>query len=268
MKIDNSGVELFEFCPAAYFERYVNKREPNWTALGRESPYEFGKLFHQFLENYYGNQPLPTASGAESSLFLDVRELFEAYRSFYPTDREIFEVVETERYFEVPLPGSKHILNGKIDMLIRMLDSGRLRIFETKTEKRNSKKNSPKRWAVRAQGPLYQYAGTILFGEQDFEGTWVNVCTRPSEAKQKPPDFRRDLIPFDQSRVDKAVEDVISVADEIERAVEVGRWRFHNEHCVDAMTGWECDYNRLHVIGESPEILSKFQEAEEYLGAK
>lgn len=309
MRIDNSMSQMFRECPNSYQERYVNNLEKKRLTV---TGLDFGTRFHQLLGQHYGLQvqtvelPQPEESEAQ--------EMYAGYRATYP--EEPFEVVEVEKYFEVPIGGEvecgcgvwevvgepmlvagrgglqslsptrktyqhdckdckgtgrrpKHLYMGKWDGVVRMKDTGRFKIFETKSEKRNGKANTPQAWATRDQGSLYLYSGAYTFGET-FDGIILNIVTRGSEKGFKPAGFRRDKIERTPEQILLAVRDITQTADDIEACTKRYNpgepWLQHREHCTNKQTGWECDYAAIHTFGRTEELVQlHYQQGKDYL---
>lgn len=164
---------------------------------------------------------------------------------------------------------AKHTYIGKWDAIIRMRETGKLKIFETKTEKRNGKANTPTSWASRDQGSLYLYAGENILGEP-FDGVLLNILTKGSEKGEKPPTFRRDSIERTESQIRNAIRDIAQTADDIEAAqkryASGEPWLQHRENCTNKTTGWNCDYFSLHTYGRSQELIEiEYQKPKPYL---
>ncbi|MDE1767381.1 MAG: PD-(D/E)XK nuclease family protein [Thaumarchaeota archaeon] len=260
MKFDVSQANTFLFCPAMWEEKYVRKRALDESQLSYLPGWVFGKRFHKLLEEHYTGKPAGPPEGRESEVEDDCQVMLARYKAWYP--EEAFEVVEWETNFEVPL-SEKHSVTGRWDAIVRMKETGRLKILDTKTEKRGSKANTDQRWAALDQGSIYMYAGQEVFGEA-FDGIILNVCTKASPKGQVPPDFRRLNLERSREQIDRAVSDFCKLGDVMEYALEHGAWQARNE-CINAMTGWRCEFHDLHLIGESPETLFKYREAEDYL---
>lgn len=58
--IDYSAKKLFEFCPWAWFEKYVNKRKAREREGQRNNPLILGSLVHKGLEAWYKNRNIDT----------------------------------------------------------------------------------------------------------------------------------------------------------------------------------------------------------------
>lgn len=248
-------------CPWAYAERYIHEIEPlrQTDALG------FGTRLHQLLEEHYKGLPSGTLfpPSTNPEVENEVQVMFAAYKAHYPV--EDFDVVAVEQFFKVPLPDSPHEYCGEFDSIIRMKDTGRLKVFETKTEKRGSKNNSPEAWAMRPQVGLYIWAAEQIYGEE-FDGICLNVCSRQSPAGREPCSFRRDALERAPEDKERAVRNITWVADQIEHMRQDcgdAEWPFDGENCCKL--NWKCDYYALHRYGKTPETLVKFQPAEEYL---
>lgn len=276
MKIDNSRAKLWWTCPLAYRERYVNNIEPrdrNSDAL------EFGTRMHQLLELRHlvlrGDERCPVYL-PHATLEAEAQLTLAAYESHYP--EEPFDVVDVEKYFEVRLPCKGcphdwglerlcdcHIYCGEFDAIVRMRDSGRLWLLETKTERRGGKDNLPEAWQQKSQVGLYLWAAEQVYG-QEFEGILLNVITRQSPKGQERPSFRRDSLVRSPGQQREAVRNIVWIADQIERNQTEQYWPTNRNQCVNPM-GWRCDYYALHSTEERSEELVqiKYKEAEKYL---
>jgi len=294
LKIDNSQMQAFWYCPQKWEERYVNNLEPR---VRDTSSLEFGTRMHQLLEDrHLDQQGLPQrwvdSGGLTSELEAEAQLTFEAYCAYYP--EEPWDVVAVEQYFEVPLLREQcphcqsrrlgvfeespycfeceqwfadHIYNGEFDAIVRMKDSGRLYILETKTESRSSKSNSPEAWISRSQVGLYQWAAEKIYGEE-FEGIILNVISRQSPKGNCAPCFRRDTLHRTKAQQLDAVKNIIWVADQIEAMQRIGFFPSNRNNCVTGY-GWKCDFHDLHVTPEgrpSDELIQiRFKQAEQYL---
>ena len=246
MKIDNSAAEAFTSCPALYQERYIN----GWTRKGAGGALEFGTRIHKLLEGHFALRE-PGVLGEDISLGdplveAEAQELFEAYKAQYPV--EPFAVVDVERYFEVPLPSSPHILIGKMDVIYRDNESGRLGLMDHKTESRTSRANLPEVWAAKAQVGLYQWAAEQIYGEP-FDSITLDVLTRRSPAGRLPPSFRRDSLQRTKAQQANAIRDIIYIADKITELESLqGMYPRFTKNCHNG--GWRCEAYAAHVVGE------------------
>ena len=276
-------MQAFWYCPQKWKERYENNLEPRTRDT---SSLDFGIRMHQLLE---GRHRLLRGDGVvlylplvDDTLEAEAQLTFEAYCAYYP--EEPFDVVATEQYFEVPLlyPGkgepwesnntwfeSGHTYNGEFDAVVRMKDSGKLYLLETKTESRSSKSNTPESWISRSQVGLYQWAAEKIYGEE-FEGILLNVITRQSPKGNCAPCFRRDTLHRTKDQQLDAVKNLVWVVDQIEAMQRSGFYPSNRNNCV-AGFGWKCDYFDLHVTPEgrpSEELIQiRFKQAEEYLAS-
>lgn len=269
MKIDNSQFGTWWFCPQKWKERYENKLEPR---VRDTNSLDFGTRMHQLLEERHKGGEKIFSQLNDEALEAEAQLTFEAYCAYYP--EEPFEVVATEQYFEVPLcledcsdVVKHHIYNGEFDAVVRMKDTGRLYLLETKTESRTSKSNTPEAWISRSQVGLYQWAAEEIYGEE-FEGILLNVITRQSPKGNCAPIFRRDHLHRSKDQQQDAVKNLIWVADQIESMQRSGFYPSNRNNCV-AGYGWRCDYFSLHVEpeGRPPDELIQlnYKKAEEYL---
>jgi len=274
VKIDNSQASAFWTCPLKWRERYENNLEFRTRST---DALDFGTRMHQLLEGRHlclaGHPVRNFEPLADDSLESEAQLTFEAYCAQYP--EEPFEVVAVEQYFEVPLPGGKHLYNGEFDGVTRMLEAGRaygytpgkLYLLETKTESRSSKSNLPEAWISRSQVGLYQWAAEQLYNEP-FEGILLNVITRQSPKGNCGPVFRRDTLHRTKEQQLDAVKNLVWVADQLEQMRNSGFYPSNRNNCV-AGYGWKCEYFDLHVTPEgrpSEELIQlKYKQAEEYL---
>lgn len=202
---------------------------------------------------------------------IEANATYAGYEAHWPVELdaygEPFEFLSAEEFFKVPLPGSRHEYIGEFDGVVRMTNSGRLKIFETKTERRNAKTNLPETWVVKPQVGLYLWAAEQVYKEP-VDGIILDVVTRQSPAGKLPAMFRRDNLERSPAQIEAALRDLIWAADQIDRMQLIFgnvNWPQCREHCVNELTGWKCDYHLLHIFGETPETLSQYEKAEEYL---
>jgi hypothetical protein len=102
--IDYSAKRLFEFCPWAWFERYVNKRKAREREGQRNDPLTLGSLVHKGLEAWYKNGNIDTEMAQSVSelnptpeCLAEASTLVSNYISTYPQE------LWTPRLFEHPL---------------------------------------------------------------------------------------------------------------------------------------------------------------------
>jgi len=280
MKIDNSQVVKFWHCPLAWKERYANELEPK---VRNTDSLDFGTRMHQLLENHHRRlsgvlgdvrfEPLPN-----EALESEAQLTFEGYCAHYP--EEPFEIVDVEKYFEVPLPApdlldgqmdckSGHIYNGEFDAVVRDKTSGKLKLLETKTESRSSKSNSPEAWISKSQVGLYQWAAEQIYGEE-FEDIILNIIPRQSPKGNCAPLYRRDNLHRTREQQLDAVKNLVWVADQIEEMQRAGFFPSNRNNCVNS-NGWRCDYFSLHITPEgrpSEELIQlQYKKPEAYLAS-
>ena len=257
LKISYSAAELFRRCPALWAERYIAKLVKSGDVPKRD----FGARFHKLLENFYAKSVQDTLDIPLTDIRLEAecQGMLEAYRAHYR--EEPFEVIDVEKWFELPLPNSTHTLTGKIDMVVRDKATRELRVFETKTQDRNSTSNTPDKVAVTDQIALYLWAAERVYGES-FGSVLYNVCVRQSEKGQVGPSFWRDNLERDAAQREKAIADITWVASNIEIAqADFGEdtmaWPFNRSQCVFGRT--RCDFYLVHLLGKSAETLRGFE---------
>lgn len=270
MKIDNSQAVLFRKSPLDYQERYLHGLERK-SASTEISPRDFGTRGHELFQEYYSDMqgkpisPYPESSNA--ALECEAQCLFALYLNQYPLER--FDILDVERTFEVPLVGSKHILVGKMDVVINDPErDGYISIIDHKFEKRSSHKQSAKAWALRSQASMYFYAAEKIYNKP-VNNLLLNLCKRASDKGQVQPEFPpRQTIQRTPEQIELAVRDMIYTADEIERCMELygfdKPWPSYTENCL-GIGDWTCDYYTLHIYGHTPEILTQYEIAKPYL---
>jgi hypothetical protein len=112
---------------------------------------------------------------------------------------------------------------------------------------------------------VYIWAAETLY-QEEFDGILLNILTRQSPAGREPCTFRRDSLERSPEDKARAVRNITWVADEIERMQQScgdADWPFDGEQCCKL--NWKCDYFSLCRYGATPETLTKFQTAQEYL---
>ena len=251
MKIDFSAASAFAFCPASYQEKY----QQGWRSTSGKESLDFGGRMHDLLKGHFtplirGNEGILGPQGqplGDELLENEALEMFESYKAQYPI--ESFEVLDVEKYFEVPIPETNHVLMGKWDGLIA---EGSLRgVFEHKTEKRGGKNNLPKSWAARNLVGLYLWAAQQVYRCR-FDHILLDVLTRRSPAGRVPCCFRRDILQRTEGNLQRCVDWIVDIADRIEECEEkYGTnmlWPMNGDNCCRG--GWDCEFYLSHVIGE------------------
>lgn len=277
MEIDNSRANTFRRCPWEYYEAYIRNVEPRATVGDGYSALELGSRVHELLEEHYSRlaylEPLPGREGYQKyepspnvALEAEAQWMLTAYCAHYPADK--WTILDCERTFKVALPGGKHVLTGKMDLFLRDDEDGYYYINDHKTERRGAKSNIPQKWAMRDQPSLYLYAARHIYPDYKVNCFQVNILTRPSDKGKVGPSFPdRQKLERSDEQIDRAVRDIVQVADQIEEFTARygdGPWPANNENCY----GWGyCDYYQPHLYGGwTPEMLQrKFQPKQEYL---
>jgi len=260
MKISNSSLKAFWFCPLKFQEVYINGlQEPESEAL------QFGARFHERLAAYYtGLSPVGVgyvhgAPHLDPQIDADTIAMYESYLASYPW--EPFEVVACEQLFEVPIPGSAHTYTGRIDMVVRDKATRALQLFETKTEKAGSKRNVPKAWVARTQASLYVWAAQQIY-KQPIDTVILNVCTKATAKGQEGPRFRRDNLHRSPAQVAEALKDLQYVAAQVD-AFGAGAFPANRNNCTSDW-GWDCEFYAAHNVGWTPELRQQFVQIEPY----
>lgn len=306
MEIDNSAANEFRACPLMYFEGRLAQGtglEPK-AQVNEVTSLDIGTRVHQLLECHYkemaGYDGGAYAAPENELLEIEAQMIFEVYKAKYPV--EDFDIVDVERSFRVQLPDlcpscytlefvgrsehedvwpnivycklcdeyfktGRHVYPGKIDLTFRNRENGLLNIMDHKTEKRQSRSNSPQKWAVRDQASLYLWAAAAIYKEP-IERFTVNILKRPSPKFNEPPTFPdRQKLERTKEQIETAVRDICFIADDIKRYMRIfgdKQWPSNREVC-DNFYG-QCDYYLPHTYGWSQDILeNKFQPKTPYL---
>lgn len=265
MRIDNSTASDWFFCPLYCYEKHF-RREGNLELPDDSGSRAFGSRMHALLAEYRNTlrpNPQPMAVGlplGDYALESEAQATFAGYLAHWPV--EPFDIVDVERNFAVSL--GKHVLEGKIDAMIRRHGDGKLGILETKTEKRGGLSNLPEAWASRSQIGLYQWAAEIVY-QEPVEFLLLDVITRQSEKGRVGADFRRDPgLQRTQAQREEAVRNIEWVADQIESHQRTGFWPADRNACK---RGWQkCDFYQPHLVGWSDQLVQLYRPAERYLG--
>lgn len=256
MRIDNSAFSAFWTCPEKYRLAFQVGLRKDFTY------FEFGTYFHTLLICHYKPPEMPThlvseTMPSDSKVQSEVESMFEAYKAAYPV--EPFEVLECERSFELPIPGTDHTYLGKIDMIVRDHETKALQVFETKTESRFSKRNLPEAWTARTQGSLYAWAASELYREP-VDSILLNICTKASPKGQIGPSFRRDVLQRTPEQIQEALESLIYVCDrlqDLEFEYPRSHYPRNKNACVNELS-YRCDFYSLCNYGDTPETRSQF----------
>lgn len=268
MIIDNSRANAFRVCPLLYFYQY----EAEGTGLQKTkfpgehySALQFGSRVHELLEEHYNPNIAPYPESSIAALEIEAQMMLAGYKTHYPVEPDIAEIVDVERNFRLALPDSEHEYIGKMDLIFRMHD-GTLNIMDHKTQERSAKSNDPRKWAARDQASLYIWAAERYYGEK-IANFYVNALLRQSEAGLKPAMFPdRQKLERTPAQIQLAVRDLTYVADQIcdcRKRFSDSQWPSNRENCY---TWGQCEFYQPDTYGWSDEIrLYKFEKKEEYL---
>lgn len=257
MILDNSAVSAWSTCPALYFERYHDGQSAN--PIGGTEARDFGSRFHELLEAHYTGREAVAARFP--ALEDEAQATLAAYIAHYPV--EPFDVLETERVHVLAIPNSSHRLACKLDMLVRGHADGRIRVLDTKSERRGSQSNHSESWASRRQVGLYQWAAQEVYREE-VAGILINVVTRQSEKGRVSPSFSRLDTYRTADQQQEALRYVAWVGDQIERAIASDYFPMNRDACRD---GWKkCDFYAPHLYGWTDALRAKYTNKEDYLG--
>ena len=268
MRIDNSALKVFQFCPAYYQERYVHKIEPK---VQENTALTFGKVFHRLLEGRLKGE----LSFSKEELFPEVSEsiwdecifTYEKYCQQYP--QEDWETIDVERLVEVPLTGmfdGMDVYVAKMDWVARSPEG--LRIIDHKTEERGSLNNSLQRWQYLTQVSLYQWAAEQYYHEPIY-GITIDLISRRSLKGRCEPEFQRFTVQRTPWQQKQAVETLRYCVEQIKfmqsKEWTDGLWPQNRDNCQKWR--WTCAYAALHGEDGRDEniLMAKFQAAEEYL---
>ncbi len=248
MRISYSQYKLFMFCPLAWYERYVRNivKPPGEARI-------FGSRFDQILEEHYrtmaGWNGIVYEPSDNPDIEAEAQAMYGAYMAHYPV--EPFEVVAAQPKIVLPIPGSEHELVVIPDNIVSDLDTGKLEVLETKTEKRNGVHNLPKSWNARMQVTLYKWAVEQAY-QEPVKDIIINICTRGSPGGKEGPSFRRDYIDRTPEQISQALRDIADAADDMMRMQNRGWFRRNTEACMDGR--YECEYYTIHNVADSEEL--------------
>lgn len=239
LKLSNSAMEAFWTCPEKYRLRYQLGLDRSTTP----DYFQYGQRFHSILQAHYtsltgaGLGVIPPAPYLSAELENEAQAMYQAYKAYYPV--EDFTPVTMESDFEVEADGYRYI--GRVDMIVREKTSGKLAIFETKTENRSSKRNLPQAWMARHQASLYLWAVNRMYNEP-IDSIILNVCTRGSAGKQIGPTFRRDYLHRTPEQIAEALKSFKYVSDVIgDLSMFDKSFPQNTQNCVNDK-GFGCEY--------------------------
>jgi len=222
---------------------------------------EVGKRIHELLEEHYrqsaGMWCTPRGPHNDKYVEQECQLMMARYKAQYP--QEPFSVVDIEQKFELAIPGTNHVLSGRMDGVVRMHDTKKLWLLEHKSEG-SPTRNKPEVWASKGQVGVYLWAGAQLYGEE-FGGILLNVITRSATSTATGARFRRDSLIRTLQQQQEAIDNVVWAADQIEaleKSHGAGKlWPQDRNRCYD---GWrQCPYYSLHVTGRTEETLRDYE---------
>lgn len=180
MIVSNSDRNMFKNCRRKWDLGSPNRQ--NLRVKRKQEALWLGSLVHNCLENFYGGlfentveafqAEVESLSELESAMYAKEIELsrvmLEHYALIYPSrDAEPFEVICTEMPFKIPLTDTD-VFAGTIDGVVRMKDTGTVRILEHKTF---SMAKDPRLHGIDDQTSIYPPALNILIKEGMVPGT-------------------------------------------------------------------------------------------------
>jgi PD-(D/E)XK nuclease superfamily len=250
------------------YERNGMGVEPVPTAYEGYSALEFGGRIHELLEEFYKDKQgiifPPYPENPNPVLEAEGQLTYQAYRSHYPNEQ--LHIIDVERTFKVALPGGKHTLVGKMDLIVDNQDI--IDIIDHKSQNRTAKSNTPQKWAARDQPSLYLWAAKRMFPDRTIGRFIVNVLVRQSDKGQVGPSFpERQYLERTQTQLEMAIRDIEIIADQIEEyrsRFGSDPWPANRENCYD----WgPCPYWPLHGYGSDNELIvaHRYQPKTEYL---
>jgi PD-(D/E)XK nuclease superfamily len=107
MIIDHSAHEAWQFCPASWYEKYINNRRKKWPKAQRDDALALGSLVHAGLEVWQLTQTveIPTKSIDENTPTKDcldlALELVYGYAKMFP--QEYWPLIHCEKPLTFPL---------------------------------------------------------------------------------------------------------------------------------------------------------------------
>lgn len=265
MLIDNSQLKAFQECPYLWFEKYCKKLEFNWAAKGYNAA-AYGTRMHELLQEHYcemrGAPIPPYEAHPDDALELEAQLTMASYRNHYPV--EPFDILDVEKTFRLPI--GAHEYTGKMDLVVRLHETGKIAIIDHKNEKRGTYNNHPKAWAARTQGTLYFWAGKQLYGD-DVDSVIVNLLKRQSDKGQIGPEFSRQSVQRNDQQITEALNCLHHVADQIQEYIEQPEefWASiaNRNHCQQG--NFSCEFYDPHLMGWSEDLLRNYKATVPYL---
>lgn len=186
--LTNSAIKTFKTCRKKYWFAYEHRLRP----LSERSYLTFGSAMHHAIE-LLGIQGIEVAreylgelkdQWSDRFAWFTLWALFHGYVERYKDHPLVFEVIEAERVFQLPIrnpetgaPSKTFMQSGKIDAICRLAD-GRVVIHEIKTISENP--GSERYWRrimVDAQVTMYFLAAQEL--GYDIETIIYDVLRKP-----------------------------------------------------------------------------------------
>jgi hypothetical protein len=237
-------------CPRKFMHRYVQSLVPKTE--GERGALDFGSSVHKYFEKVLGGatheeslaeaKTSLAADGFRSQVHLD--GLIAAYREKYPS--EDFEVIATEKEFEVVLPFAdcQVLWRAHADAVIKFKD-GRLAILEHKTSSSNLLFGWMPRMLPNAQAVGYVWAAqssglaldSILFNAMSTDQKLLNPDYAPKkrtgEIGERPLLFLRHELNIEPWMVQEWLRDVTRDVRKIIADIESGSF---TQNAPDACT--------------------------------
>lgn len=247
---DFTALSTFCSCRYKYYLRHI------LDIIGLKPPIaaEFGRVIHLCLAEWYSSFDIDKTITVLKANWKDFPEdekrtiavgekLLKLYHEKYKDPP--FKILDSELAFEVPIPGMKYKLIGRIDKLIEWHDKIGVMDHKTTSQLGATFFNKIK---PNAQLTGYAYAGRALrypvsFVLLDALLTAKGLLTPAYLVKLTP--LARDEAAVTQDDINDYLETLIDTINSIERCYESGKWiktGMFNGSCTDYV---ECPYRKI-----------------------
>lgn len=244
--IDSSMLKDYVDCPSMFYLRHVLGLRRKLVDPQRQSPLDWGTVWHRVMEAWYTTfdpaaalaalEPWPPTIMAETdsqgrSQQRMAKIFFDYIEKFGDADQRDFDILRTEQFFDVLDPNSDLRWCGRIDGIWRRKRNGRLNLIDHKT---TGKMGSYyfEQFEHSFQIPGYAWAGSQLITEP-LEDVMIN-CLYTLKGSHE---FFRRTIRFTPARIAEWRANVLMWLEELNRMLdehlhEPELWRKNWNECT------------------------------------